>query len=60
MKCPCCKGSGTINKNILHEPPRRREMARKMRGLGFTFSEIMRALNYKSPRSISQALSRKD
>lgn len=60
MKCPCCNGQGKIDKSSLTDKPKRREMARKMRKLGFTFIVIMKALNYKSPRSVSLALKRKD
>jgi hypothetical protein len=60
MKCPCCNGIGKINKSTIIDKPKRREMARKMRKLGFTLEAIMRALDYKSPRSVVLACSRKD
>jgi len=58
MKCPCCKGTGSVDKKILIEPQRKKEMVIEMRNLGFKFREIMEALNYKSPRSISKALNK--
>lgn len=60
MICPCCKGKGQIERSSLVDKPKRREMARKMRKLGFSLSVIMRALNYKSPRSVILACNRKD
>lgn len=60
MKCPCCNGSGKVDKNIINDKPKRREMARKMRKLGFSLNVIMRALNYKSPRSVVLACQRND
>lgn len=60
MKCPCCKGKGNLNKETLLDKPKRREMARKMRKLGFTLEVIMKSLNYKSPRSVVLACKRKD
>jgi len=60
MKCPCCNGIGKVDKSTLTDRPKRREMARKMRKLGFTLEVIMRALNYKSPRSVVLALERND
>ena len=59
MKCPIC-GIGEINKELITDKPARREMARKMRKLGFTYEVIMKALNWKSPRSVQLALNRKD
>ncbi len=60
MICPCCKGKGTISKTDILDKPKRREMARKMRKLGFTLEQIMRALEYKSPRSVVLACERID
>lgn len=60
MKCPCCKGKGSVEKADIIDKPKRREMARKMRKLGFTYESIMRALEYKSPRSVVLACSRDD
>lgn len=60
MKCPCCNGIGKVDKTIITDRPKRREMARKMRKLGFTLEAIMRALNYKSPRSVVLACERND
>jgi hypothetical protein len=59
-KCPCCKGSGEVDSNMLTDKPKRRAMAREMKRLGFTVSAIMKALDYKSPRSIYLACNRKD
>lgn len=60
MKCPCCKGTGSVDKNVITDRPKRREMARKMRKLGFSLNVIMKALNYKSPRSVVLAVNRED
>lgn len=59
MKCPLCN-QGEIKKSQLVDRPARRQKARELRKLGFTFHEIMRALGYKSPRSVTLALQRKD
>lgn len=58
--CPCCGGLGKVDKSNILDRPKRREMARKMRKLGFTLEVIMKALNYKSPRSVVLACNRKD
>lgn len=60
MRCPCCKGKGKIDKSEIIDKKKRREMARKMRKLGFTLEVIMRALDYKSPRSVVLACKRND
>jgi len=60
MICPCCKGLGSIDKTTFTDKPKRREMARKMRKLGFTYTAIMKALDYKSPRSVQLAVNRID
>jgi len=60
IKCPCCNGIGKVDKIILTDKSKRREMARKMRRLGFSLRVIMRALNYKSSRSVSLACNRND
>ena len=60
MICPFCKGKGSVNKVDILDKPKRREMARKMRKLGFTLIVIMKALNYKSPRSVVLACKRND
>lgn len=59
MKCPIC-GIGKINKEVITDKPKCREMARRMRKLGFTYEVIMKALDWKSPRSVQLALERKD
>lgn len=60
MKCPCCKGKGKVDKSSLDDKPKRREIARKMRKLGLPYLVIMKALNYKSPRSVVLACQRND
>lgn len=60
MKCPCCNGKGKVIKSEIIDKPKRREMARNMRKLGFTLEAIMKALGYKSPRSVVLACNRND
>lgn len=60
MKCKVCNGTGKISKHFLPDRVRRRKQARDLRKLGFRYLEIMRALGYKSPRSVQLALNRKD
>lgn len=53
MKCFICNGT---NKIIIPEARNKKECKRKaikMRELGFSYGEIMRALGYKSPRSVA-------
>lgn len=56
IKCPLCEGKGKVYKPDSLKVKDKRELARKMRDLGFTFNVIMRALDYKSPHSVTQAL----
>ncbi len=60
MKCFICNGT---NKIIIPEVRDREECKRKaikMRDMGFSYSEIMRALGYKSPRSVALQLNKKE
>jgi len=56
MKCPLCNGSGITEPQQKRTAEEKRKLAVKMRGLGFSFREIMNALGYKSPNSVSKAL----
>jgi hypothetical protein len=56
VKCPLCEGEGKVEKNVLRNRAwikERKLKAIKMRKLGFTYTEIMKALGYKSPRSVA-------
>ena len=59
-KCPCCNGTGSVNRNKLIDRAKRRQLARKMRTTGATYMKIMVALGYRSPRSVQLALERND
>lgn len=54
MKCPYCSGSGEIEppefKNKLLEE--KKLAAQTLRSQGYSIREIMRIMNYKSPRSV--------
>lgn len=52
-RCPLCEGCGVVSKMPVKL---KREKCHKMRELGFSVREIMRALNYKSPRSVQEIL----
>jgi len=59
MKCPLCK-KGNIPEISLIAKPKRRAMARKLRKAGLPYLVIMKALGYKSPRSVVLACERSD
>lgn len=54
--CPLCEGKG----KVIDKMPKKImiKKIKKMRELGFSIREIMRALNYKSPRSIQVLLTK--
>ena len=57
--CPVCEGSGRLPepyRDACDELQERREMARTLREAGYSLRQIMRALGYKSPRSVVLAL----
>jgi len=60
MKCPACGGTGKISETSLVSKPKRRAMARKLRKAGLPLMVIMKALGYKSPRSVVLACQRND
>lgn len=60
MICPCCGGVGKISDIELVQKPKRRAMARKLRKAGLPLLVIMKALGYKSPRSVVLACQRND
>ena len=60
MICPCCNGVGKIEKKSIIDRKLRRHKARQLRKLGFTYVEIMKAVGYKSPRSVALAIKRND
>lgn len=53
-------GKGSIENIYLTDKAKRREMARKLRKAGLPLLVIMKALGYKSPRSVVLAVNRKD
>jgi len=59
MKCPVCKGKGSlpeprkIERDRTHE---RREMAKVLRANGYSIRQIADFLGWKSPRSVVVAL----
>lgn len=60
MKCPLCKGKGEIALPPAVNKAKRREQARILRKAGLSLTVIMKALGYKSPRSVVLAVNRKD
>lgn len=54
--CPLCEGKG----KVIDKMPKKImiKKIKKMRELGFSIREIMRVLNYKSPRSIQVLLTK--
>jgi hypothetical protein len=55
-KCPLCKGVGEVDTSPPNKRDFHRKMAKDMRKEGFTFRQIMEALGYKHPGSISNLL----
>lgn len=58
-KCPVCKGKGLISVPARRGTPDNGVMAMLLRDAGYSVREIMRFLNYKSPRSIQVLLKEK-
>lgn len=59
IDCPICKGTGELDDPVkvnVDLVEVKREMAHKLRGKGFSFRQIQRALGYKSVRSITNLL----
>ncbi len=52
MKCFICNGTNKIIIPKVRDKKECKRKARLMREMGFTLHEIMRALGYKSPRSV--------
>lgn len=62
MKCPCCKGKGTLPEPRSSErdlSAERARMAKTLRDAGYSLRQIGGFLGYKSPRSVVLALERK-
>ena len=59
MKCPICKGKGKLEEPVTSEWRRvitKKIMCRLLRKEGYSYRQIMRFLDLKSPRSIQQYL----
>lgn len=59
MKCICCNGTGTMDEPNHKEVDMievKKEMAVKLHSKGYSYRQIMKALGYKSVRSISYLL----
>jgi hypothetical protein len=57
--CPICKGHGKLDypaHMVIDEAAVKKEMALKLHEKGFSYRQIMKALGYKSTRSISLLL----
>jgi len=52
MKCFICNGTNKIVIRKVRDKQECKRKAQMLRDLGFTYEEIMRALGYKSPRSV--------
>lgn len=59
MKCFICNGTNRVIIPEVRDKEECKRKAIKMRELGFSYSEIMRALGYKSPRSVAIQLKNK-
>jgi len=60
MKCPLCNGEGYVlrlPKDL--ELPKKVIIAHNLKEAGLSIREIMKAMNYKSPRSVSCLLEKK-
>lgn len=59
--CSICNGKGKIPAphNLKKLIPEKVVIANKLRSAGFSFSEIMKLMNYKSKRSVSFLLNKK-
>ena len=58
IKCPMCIGSGKIHAPEFKQKllPQKVSTAKRMRAKGYSIREIMRAMKYKSPRSVTNLL----
>ena len=58
IKCPMCDGCGQIDGPHLKQKKMnvKTATAKKMKKQGYSIREIMRAMNYKSPRSVDKLL----
>ena len=59
MKCPICKGKGKLEEPTAHKWGKvidKKIMCRLLRKAGYSYRQIMRFLDLKSPRSIAQYL----
>jgi transposase len=59
VKCICCNGTGTMDEPNHKEVDMievKKEMAVKLHAKGYSYRQIMKALGYKSTRSISLLL----
>lgn len=55
--CPICNGSGNLPETYSHRKLRlidKKVMANLLRDKGYSIREIMRFLQYKSPRSVHE------
>lgn len=52
MKCFICNGTNKIIIPKVRDKEECKRKAKLMRKMGFSLQEIMRALGYKSPRSV--------
>lgn len=61
MKCPICKGEGEINFIDLQSSKKewvevKKQMAKTLVKEGFSYRQVCKFLNYKSPASVSKAI----
>ena len=56
IRCPICKGRGKIERPSRHTGDRKKEAVRLLIKEGFSYREVMRLLDYKSPGSVQKAL----
>lgn len=62
INCPICKGTGKLEEYPVHKskrPPETNEVAKILQAEGYSIRQIMRILNYKSPRSVQILLDKK-
>lgn len=60
IKCPMCEGCGEINAPLFRQKlmKEKEATAKRMRSEGYSIREIMKAMGYKSTRSIDKLLNR--
>lgn len=58
MICPICGGNGILEKPKFKQKKmkQKEELAKRLRKHGYSIREIMRLMNYKSPRCIQMLL----